>query len=83
MEAMCSKAKDALRLAQSYQEHTYNSDKEYVTFEPGDKVLINPHPLELLKEKGGKGRKLNMKYEGPFEIMEQVTPSAKRWQAAL
>jgi hypothetical protein len=78
MEAMRSKAKDALRLAQSYQERAYNSDKEYVTFEPGDKVLINPHSLELLKEKCGKGKKLNMKYEGPFEIMEQVSPVSYR-----
>jgi hypothetical protein len=78
MEAMRSKAKDALRLAQSYQERAYNSDKEYVTFEPGDKVLINPHSLELLKEKRGKGKKLNMKYEGPFEIMEQVSPVSYR-----
>jgi hypothetical protein len=74
MEAMCSKAKDALCLAQSYQEWAYNSGKEYITFEPGDKVLINPHSLKLLKEKRGKGKKLNMKYEGPFEIMEQVSP---------
>jgi hypothetical protein len=67
-----------LQLAQSYQAHAYNSDKEYVAFEPGDKVLINPLSLELLKEKHGKGKKLNMKYKGPFEIMEQVSPVSYR-----
>ncbi|QRW17991.1 Retrovirus-related Pol polyprotein from transposon [Rhizoctonia solani] len=78
MELAQSLAKDALKVAQNYQQKYYNSDKTHVTFEPGDLVLINPHSLNLLKHQSGKGNKLNMRYEGPFEVMESISPVAYR-----
>ncbi|QRW27785.1 Retrovirus-related Pol polyprotein from transposon [Rhizoctonia solani] len=78
MELARSLAKDALKVAQNYQQKYYNSDKTHVTFEPGDLVLINPHSLNLLKHQSGKGNKLNMRYEGPFEVMESISPVAYR-----
>ncbi|KAB5587674.1 Retrovirus-related Pol polyprotein [Ceratobasidium theobromae] len=78
MQATRTLAKDCMRVAQSFQERSYNSNRQFVIFEPGDLVLINPHSLELLKHKTGKGKKLTMRYEGPFEIMERVSPVAYR-----
>ena len=43
-------------------------------FEEGDMVLINPHSLSLLKSKKGWGRKLLMKYDGPFKIIRKISP---------
>ncbi|EUC56265.1 Ty3/Gypsy polyprotein/retrotransposon, putative [Rhizoctonia solani AG-3 Rhs1AP] len=77
IEAVCSQAQDALRIAQSWQEHYYNQGRHYLEFEPGDKVLINPHSLSLLKEKG-KGVKLRMKFDGPFEVSQRVSSVSYR-----
>ena len=41
-------------------------------------VLINPHSLSLLKSEKGRGRKLLMKYDGPFEIMKKLSPVSYR-----
>ena len=37
-------------------------------------VLINPHSLSLLKSEKGRGKKLLMKYNGPFEVMKKISP---------
>ena len=47
-------------------------------FEEGDQVLINPYSLRLYKSDGGKGQKLLMKYEGPFEVIQKISPVAYR-----
>ncbi|CCO34283.1 hypothetical protein BN14_08378 [Rhizoctonia solani AG-1 IB] len=78
MDLARSLAKDALRVAQSHKAKYYNQDKTLVLFEPGDKVLINPHSLNLLKHHQVKGNKFTMQYEGPFEVMEQISPVAYR-----
>ena len=41
-------------------------------------VLINPHSLSLLKSEKGQGKKLLMKYDGPFEIMKKLSPVSYR-----
>ena len=41
-------------------------------------VLINPHSLSLLKSENGRGKKLLMKYDGPFEIMKKLSPVSYR-----
>jgi len=41
-------------------------------------VLINPHSLSLLKSEKGRGKKLLMKYDGPFEIMKKLSPVSYR-----
>ncbi|QRW19822.1 Retrovirus-related Pol polyprotein from transposon [Rhizoctonia solani] len=71
-------AKDALKIAQNLQQKYYNRNRTYSIYKPGDLVLINPHLLRLLKKEKGKGDKLNMRYEGPFEILERVSPVSYR-----
>jgi len=41
-------------------------------------VVLNPHSLALLKNVKGKGQKLLMRYEGPFEILEKISAIAYR-----
>ena len=43
-------------------------------FEEGEKVLLDPHLLSLLRTEKGKGRKLLVKYDGPFEIIKKISP---------
>ena len=40
-------------------------------------VLINPHSLSLLRAEKGQGKKLLMKYNGPFEIISPVSYQLK------
>ncbi|QRW01036.1 Transposon Tf2-1 polyprotein [Ceratobasidium sp. AG-Ba] len=75
MQAARNKAKNAIRIAQTYQEKSYNKGQNFVQFHEGDQVLINLKTLELQK---GKGRKLNQVYDGPFEVMEQISPVTYR-----
>lgn len=39
---------------------------------------MNPHSLSLLRQEKGRGKKLLMKYDGPFEIAQKVSPVAYR-----
>ncbi|KAG8898170.1 hypothetical protein FRC01_011000, partial [Tulasnella sp. 417] len=48
MEALRSAAKDALRVAQAFQERAYNNGRLHFNFEEGDQVLLNPHSMNLL-----------------------------------
>lgn len=73
-----SVAKDALKLAQTYQEKYYNETHTPKEFEEGDLVLINLHSLQLLQGFVGRGRKLLPRFEGPFEIIGKVSPVAYR-----
>lgn len=73
MNAIRTQAQDALRVAQAHQEDQYNKDHSYLDLKEGDLVLINPHSLSLLRSRKGKGRKLQMKYDGPFEILQKVS----------
>ena len=72
-------AKDVLKLAQLQFENSYNKNHIFVSYEPGDKVLINIHSLQLPELKGP-GTKFTRQYNGPFEVTEQVSPVAYRIQ---
>ncbi|KAG8903991.1 hypothetical protein FRC01_008900 [Tulasnella sp. 417] len=78
MEALRSAAKDALRVAQAFQERAYNNGRLDFEFEEGDQVLLNPHSMNLLKATTGKGKKLLSKYDGPFEISAKLSPVTYR-----
>ena len=69
-----SRAKEALQAAQIYQQRAYNKGRLTHEFEEGDLVVINPHSLELLRSEKGRGKKLLMKYDGPFEIIRKLSP---------
>ena len=80
-EAERSQALDALKLSKAHQERSYNNGRLLTEFEEGDLVVINPHTLELLRKEKGKGHKLQMKYDGPFEIIRKL--SADTYQLRL
>ena len=70
------RAQEALTLGQHYQTKSYNKGRLTSEFHVGDQVLINPHSLRLLKSEKGRGKKLLMKYDGPFEIIRKISPVA-------
>ena len=63
--------KDTLKLTQEHFKNSYNSNHIPITFEPGDQVLVNIHLLNLPESKG-KGLKFTRRFDGPFEVTEQV-----------
>ena len=78
LEAARKEAADAIKLAQAFQQRSYNRGRLSVEFKEGDQVLLNPHSLELLRNVKGKGRKLLARYEGPFDIIQKISPLAYR-----
>lgn len=77
-EAARKEAADSLRLAQAFQQRGYNARRLNVEFDVGDFVLLNPHSLEMLRNVRGRGRKLLIRYDGPFEIIQKISPLAYR-----
>ena len=77
-ETYRAQARQALQFAQAAQKRDYDRGRSRVEFEEGDRVLINPHSLNRLRAEKGKGRKLFMKYEGPFEILQKLGPVTYR-----
>jgi hypothetical protein len=73
-EAERTRAKEALQLAQVFQQRDYNNGRLTDQFEEGDLVVLNPHSLQLLQKEKGRGNKLLMKYDGPFEIIRKLSP---------
>ena len=71
-------AREALLLSQVHQKRSYNKGQLDQEFEVGDQVVLNAHSLELLHTETGWGKKLLMKYDGPFEIIDQVSLVAYR-----
>ena len=43
-------------------------------------MLLNPHSLSLLRNETGRGRKLLMKYNRPFEIIQKLSAVSYRLQ---
>lgn len=70
------RAQEALMLGQHFQKKAYNKGRLTTEFNVGDLVLFNPHSLALLKNVKGRGQKLLMKYDGPFEIIKKLSPVA-------
>jgi hypothetical protein len=77
-EALRTRAKEALLLAQVFQRRAYNKGRINRELEVGDQVVINPHSLRLLRNKKGLGKKLLLKYDGPFEINAKLGPVTYR-----
>jgi hypothetical protein len=73
LEVHHTRARDALVRAQSKQAAAYDKYRRTEEFEEGDKVLMNPHSLELIDVKGT-GRKLVQRCIGPFWITERINP---------
>jgi hypothetical protein len=73
-----SRAQDAIVLGQVFQKRNYNRGRLTREFEEGEQVVFNPHSLNLLRNVKGKGQKLLMRYEGPFEILQKISPITYR-----
>jgi hypothetical protein len=71
-------AQEALMLGQHFQRRSYNKGQLSTKFQEGDLVLLNLHSLSLLRNKTGHGRKLLMKYDGPFEIIQKLSAVSYR-----
>jgi hypothetical protein len=78
LEAYRRHAQDCLVFAQARQERSYNKSHIPTEFEEGEEVLINNHSLELLRSIKGNGQKLLQKFDGPFEILEKLSPVTYR-----
>lgn len=72
------RAQEALTLSQHFQRRAYNKGRLTYEFEEGELVLINPHSLSLLRSETGRGKKLLMKYDGPFEVIRKLSPVSYR-----
>jgi hypothetical protein len=70
------RAQEALLLGQTFQRRAYNKGRLSFEFNEGDQVVINAHSLRLMKKEKGRGQKLLMRYDGPFEILQKVSPVA-------
>lgn len=68
------RAQEALTLSQHYQRKAYNKGRLIHEFDIRDLVLINPHSLSLLRNETERGKKLLMKYDGPFKVLEKLSP---------
>ena len=73
-----SRAKESLLLSQVHQKKAYNQGRLTFEFEEGDLVVLNPHTLNLLRHERGRGKKFLMKYDGPFEVIQKISPVAYR-----
>ena len=73
-----SRAQEALLIAQIHQRKSYDQGRSLMEFHKGEQVLINPHTLRLFRSEKGRGNKLLPRYDGPFEIMEKISPVAYR-----
>src|SRR6267154_885375 len=67
------RAQEALMLGQHFQKRSYNKGRLALEFNKGDLVLLNPHLLSLLRNETGRGKKLLMKYDSPFEIIQKLS----------
>jgi len=76
--ADCHRAQEALMLGQHFQRRAYNRGRLTFEFDIGDLVLLNPHSLSLLRNESGWGKKLLMKYDGPFEVIQKLSPVSYR-----
>ena len=76
--AECHRAQEALMLGQHFQKRSYNKGRLALEFDEGDLVLLNPHSLSLLRNETGRGKKLLMKYDGPFEVIQKLSAVSYR-----
>ena len=66
-----------LQTAQSRQKNYIDHRRKDLEFEGGDKVLLKATPLKE-KIKTGKGKKLQPRYIGPFNILQRIGKVAYR-----
>ena len=70
-----SQARQSIQFSQVAQQKTYNKGRLVREYNVGDQVLINAHSLSLLCSESGKGKKLLSKFDGPFDIIQKLSPA--------
>jgi hypothetical protein len=75
LNAHRSTAQDAIKHSTDRQAYQFDKGHRAPNLEVGDEVLINPHSLELIRDKGC-SRKLMQQKTGPFEIIQVIGPTA-------
>jgi hypothetical protein len=75
LEAHREAARDAIKRSADKQAYQFDKGRRAPTLDIGDEVLINPHSLELINEKGA-SRKLMQRKIGPFEVIDIISPTA-------
>ena len=73
----CKAARDAIKRSADRQAYQFDKGHQAPNLEVGDKVLINPHTLELVNE-AGKSCKFMQRKISPFEVTEAISPTAYR-----
>ena len=68
-------ARDAIKRNADQQAYQFDKGRRAPKINIGDEVLINPHSLELINEKGA-SRKLMQRKIGPFEVIDVISPTA-------
>src|SRR6266852_4687006 len=71
--------RDAIKCGLDKQVYYYDQGRHQPNLKLGNKVLINPHTLELVDVKG-KSHKLVQRKIGPFKIIEVLSPTTYRLQ---
>lgn len=71
-------AQDALVIGQYFQRKYYNERRTDWQFEEGDWVVLNQNTLGILEREKGNGKKFLIRYDGPFQISEKISPVAYR-----
>nr|GEW16504.1 putative reverse transcriptase domain-containing protein [Tanacetum cinerariifolium] len=66
--------KERLKATRDRQKSYVDNPRKPLEFSVGDKVLLNISPWKGAV-RFGKGSKLSMRYVGPFEIVEQISPT--------
>jgi hypothetical protein len=72
-------AHNVIAQAQAKQANLYNSKCRSLSFQVGQRVLINPHLLEWLESKGT-GVKLRQQWIGPYIVLDRVSQNTYRLQ---
>ena len=67
-------ARDAIKHSADRQAYQFDKGQRAPKLSIGDEVLINPHSLELINEKGA-SRKLMQQKIGPFEVIDIISPT--------
>lgn len=78
MSAHRIRAKDSLVLAQATQQRFYNKGRTTLELTNGDLVLLNLKTLRIHNAESSLGKKLEDRFDGPFEVLERVGPTSYR-----
>ena len=75
LESHREAAQDAIKRSADKQAYQFDKGRRAPKLAIGDEVLINPHSLELIHDKGA-SRKLMQRRAGPFEVIDIISPTA-------